>query len=793
MSYEYGLGHAVWSREVEKGRRLLLSSIDQTLKQNFGFETFRAGQREIVEEVMAGRDMLVLMPTGGGKSLTYQLPALLLPGLTIVVSPLIALMRDQVDRLQANGVPATFMNSSLSSAQNWERERAVLTGKIKLLYVAPERLLKQSFLALLDRMEEERDGVSLLAVDEAHCVSEWGHDFRPDYRLLSRLRARYPSVPILALTATATERVREDIMSQLQLRSPLIHIASFDRPNLFYEVRRKSTDSYRQILQFLQAHPDESVIIYCQSRQGVENLHASLQADGVRSLPYHAGLSSNERTANQDRFIRDDVPVLVATIAFGMGIAKPDVRAVIHYDLPRNIEGYYQESGRAGRDGLPAQCILFFGYGDRMKIEYLLAKNTPEHLQALGLQQLQQMQDYCETYTCRRQIILRYFGEEMIEENCGNCDNCVSQAALEDRTIDAQKLLSCIGRTQQRFGLRYVVDVLRGAKTQKIREHNHDRLSTYGIGRDVSADEWIRLGRALLQQGLLSEDEEGYHVLKLNINSQDILHGYRDFHLAAPPAKSVYQNPEHVAKKAVPELEPMAQELFQRLHSLRKQLADERNVPPYVVFPDTTLRLMAQNLPQTRSAFQELPGVGKQKLKAYYPPFTEVIRSFAADHGLEVIEEEPEPPEIPEAPPEKPAKPEKPPKAEKPPKPEKPPRPEKPPKPEKIPTISTRSVVLDLYRQGLGIEEIARACERQPSTVVSHLASIIEDGELFGVEHLLAPGHYDVIVEALLRIGGDMLKPVKEELGDEYSYEELRLTRAYLRASSADSTDAGVR
>jgi ATP-dependent DNA helicase RecQ len=746
----------------------LLSFVDQALKQNFGFETFRAGQREIVEGVLAGQDMLVLMPTGGGKSLTYQLPALLLPGLTIVVSPLIALMRDQVDRLQANGVPATFLNSSLKSSENWERERAVMMGKIKLLYVAPERLLKQGFLTLLDHVQENF-GLSLLAVDEAHCVSEWGHDFRPDYRQLSQLRERYPEVPVLALTATATERVREDILAQLQLRTPYLHVASFDRPNLSYEVRRKSTSSYREILQLLQAHPTDSVIIYCQSRQGVENLHANLENDGVRSLPYHAGLTSEQRTEHQERFIRDDVPVLVATIAFGMGIAKPDVRTVIHYDLPRNLEGYYQESGRAGRDGLPARCILYFNYGDRMKIEYLIANRTSEHLQALALQQLRDVQDYCESYTCRRQILLRYFGEEVTEENCGNCDNCLRPTTTEDRTVDAQKLLSCIGRTQQRFGLRYVVDVLRGAKTQKIRDHNHDQLSTYGIGRDVSADEWMRLGRALLQQGLLSEDDEGYHILKLNANSREILRDLRTFHLTADPGKSVYQNPETVAKKTVLSLEPEAQELFQSLRDLRKQLADQRDVPPYVIFPDTALRHMAQNLPQTRKAFMGIPGVGKQKMNAYYTPFTDVIRSFAASHGLEVIQEEEDDVAEPPSPPTRArstsssaaAKPIK---------------------------LSTRQVVHDLYHQGLSVEDIAQACDRQSSTIVTHLSSIIEDGDLFGVEHLLPPGHYNVIVDTFLRLGDEMLKPVREELGDEYSYEELHLVRAYMRASRADST-----
>ncbi|GAC1648389.1 MAG: DNA helicase RecQ [Ktedonobacteraceae bacterium] len=736
-------------------RRLALShsDIDQALKQNFGFETFRAGQRDIVESVLAGQDMLVLMPTGAGKSLTYQLPALLLPGLTIVVSPLISLMRDQVDRLQANGVAATFINSSLSASESWQREKAAITGKIKLLYVAPERLLKRSFLALLDQVEENA-GLSLLAVDEAHCVSEWGHDFRPEYRHLGRLRERYPATPVLALTATATERVREDILEQLKLRTPQVHIASFNRPNLFYEVRRKHSKSYQELLQFLRARPGESIIIYCQSRQGVESLSQSLQDNGIRSLPYHAGLSNEQRTEHQERFIRDDVPVLVATLAFGMGIAKPDVRAVVHYDLPRNLEGYYQESGRAGRDGLPAHCVLFFSYGDRMKIEYTIAKNSAEHLQALSLQQLQQVQDYCESPTCRRQVLLGYFGETLADENCGNCDTCVQPLILEDRTIDAQKLLSCIGRTQQRFGLRYVVDVLRGARTQKIRDYHHDQLSTYGIGRDVSADEWMRLGRALLQQDILSEDSEGYHVLKLNENSRAILRNQRAFQLASTP-KTIQNEPEPTIRKDEPPMQPLAEDLFQVLRKLRKELADARGVPPYVVFPDSSLRLMARQLPQTRDSFLRIPGVGEQKLNAYYIPFTDTIREFCEATGL-VMEPEPEH--------------------------------EKKGQSKEAATVqrvspgpSTRQVTLELYNEGRSIEEMARERNLKPGTIISHLVELMESGEEIDVEALIHPDHYNDIASVLKQIGGEVLKPVKELLGDDYSYEEIRLVRAYLQ------------
>src|ERR1700730_14211488 len=394
--------------------------MEHILKQYFGHDTFWPGQREIIEHILAGRDTFVLMPTGGGKSLTYQLPALMLPGLTIVISPLIALMHDQVDRLQANGIAATFINSSLSNDERAQRERAAINGQLKLLYVAPERLMGGNFLYLLDQVESNV-GLSLLAVDEAHCVSEWGHDFRPEYRQLGRLRDRYAEVPMLALTATATERVRDDILTQLRLRDPHIHIASFDRPNIYYEVRPKHKGSYRELLQLLREQLDTlhaSIIIYCQTRKGVDELSFALAHDGISALPYHAGLTSEQRTENQARFIRDDVPVLVATIAFGMGIGKPDVRAVIHYDLPRNLEGYYQESGRAGRDGLPAQCIRFFNYGDRIKVEYIIAQKPDEHEHLLARQQLQQVLAYGDSTDCRRRTLLAYFGETLPGENC---------------------------------------------------------------------------------------------------------------------------------------------------------------------------------------------------------------------------------------------------------------------------------------------------------------------------------------------------------------------------------------
>lgn len=718
--------------------RITLDKIEQALKEYFGYESFWTGQREIIEHVLAEHDTFVVMPTGGGKSLIYQLPALLMPGLTVVISPLIALMQDQVDRMRANGLPASFVNSTLSSIERIKRERAALNGQLKLLYVAPERLVSSNFLSFLDQVEQTV-GLSLLAVDEAHCVSEWGHDFRPEYRQLGQLRIRYPHVPMMALTATATERVRQDILEQLRLSDPHTHIASFNRPNLYYEVRQKNKTSFGELVQFLREKPDAPVIIYCQSRRSVDELSEALRTQGIRALSYHAGMTNEQRTEHQSRFIRDDVPVLVATIAFGMGIAKPDVRAVIHYDVPRNLEGFYQESGRAGRDGLPAQCIIFFNHGDRTKIEYMIGLKTDEQEQRIARQQLQQMVAYSESNVCRRRVLLGYFGETLHIENCGNCDNCQSQSStIEDRTSDARKFLFTVAKTGQRFGFRQIIDVLRGANTQKIRDYRHDQLPIYGIGKDQSAGEWQRIGRALIHQGFLTETTDGYPVLRLNELSMEILRKERTVEIAAP-AKPVQK---HQAKsKDTFDLTANEEELFQRLRALRKQIADDLNVPPYVVFADLSLRYMAQSRPQSRSQFAQIPGVGSNKLDAYYEAFTNEIRDYRlgipSQAGLNAS-----------------------------------------------PTIKggmTHQLTLALYRQGLSIDEIAIERNLKSSTISSHLTELVEAGEAIDIDRLVQPEHYNMIVDALHEIGDDLLKPVKEFLGDEYSYEEIRLVRAFLR------------
>jgi ATP-dependent DNA helicase RecQ len=700
-------------------------SLEEALKHFFGYETFRLGQQQIVEEALQDRDLLIIMPTGGGKSLCFQLPALLKPGLTVVVSPLIALMQDQVDALQDNGIGATFLNSSLSWDNVRSREAAILKGKIKLLYVAPERLLGEKFLPFLEQVRSQI-GISAFAVDEAHCVSEWGHDFRPEYRQMKQLRQRYPDVPILALTATATGRVRQDIIQQLTLKQPGIHVASFNRPNLYYDVQPKQRQSYNQLLKQVRSHKG-SGIIYCLSRRKVDEISFRLQQDGISALPYHAGLSDEDRSSNQTRFIRDDVQVMVATIAFGMGINKPDVRFVIHYDLPRNLESYYQESGRAGRDGEPAHCTLFFGASDIRTIDYLIDQKPDPKEQRVARQQLRQVLDYAEGTDCRRTIQLSYFGERF-KGDCANCDNCRSPKPVEDWTIEAQKFLSCVARCRERFGMTHIIDVLRGSRKQKIEQNGHHLLSTYGIGKDRSAEAWKMLGRSLLHQGLVDETTDGYRILKLNKLSWEVLRSQRPVHIAVT---------ETPVAKALADINPRGAEveiLFERLRKLRKQVADAQSVPPYVVFADSSLRLMAQQQPQTIEAFAEISGVGTHKLTQYGDKFVSEIRAFCEEQKLPV------------------------------------------PLP-----ANTHMVTLQFYQQGLSVEEIAEKRGFSPRTIITHLSELLEMKQPVDIERLVSPEQQKLILQAIQSVGDDSLKTIREHLGEEYGYEEIQLVRSWWR------------
>ncbi|MEH2442085.1 DNA helicase RecQ [Nostoc sp.] len=709
--------------------------LEQALKYHFGYDQFRPGQRQIIEDALQNRDLMVVMPTGGGKSLCFQLPALLKNGLTVVVSPLIALMQDQVEALRNNNINATFLNSSLNAYQVRSREEAILNGKVKLLYVAPERLLSERFLPFID-LVKEKIGISSFAIDEAHCVSEWGHDFRPEYRQLKSLRKRYPDVPTVALTATATDRVRNDIIQQLGLKQPSIHLASFNRENLYYEVRPKTKYAYAELLELIR-ETEGSTIIYSLTRKKVDELTFKLQNDKVVVLPYHAGLSDEERSSNQTRFIRDDVRVMVATVAFGMGINKPDVRLVVHFDMPRNIEGYYQESGRAGRDGEPSRCTIFFSFGDVKTIEWSIDQKTDPQEQLIAKQQLRQMIDYAEGTDCRRTIQLGYFGERF-PGNCGNCDNCRHPKPMQDWTIEAMKFLSCVARCKERFGMAYIIDVLRGAKKDKIIQYEHDKLSTYGIGKDRTLDEWRMLGRSLLHQGLIEQSSDGYSVLKLNALSWEVMRKQRTVSLAVTTVQKITW--EEGSEKA-----EVAEILLQKLRSLRKQLADEQSVPPYVIFHDSTLKVMVQVQPQTLAEFAKLSGVGSHKLAQYGEKFITEIRAYRQEKGLQNKSVTPTSVSSPNS------------------------------------SSYTELQTLQLHQQGLNIAQIAQKRNLSPATVSNHLEKLIEKNQPVDLNKLIPLEHQQKIWQVLEVLGDISLTPIKEQLGESYTFDEIRLVRSKWR------------
>jgi ATP-dependent DNA helicase RecQ len=709
--------------------------LHSVLKKSFGFDSFRPLQREIVSDLLCGRDVFALLPTGGGKSLCYQLPALMKPGLTLVISPLIALMKDQVDSLQAAGVTATFLNSTLPADETRERIRGLDEGRYRLLYVAPERAMLGGFQEALQRWK-----IELIAVDEAHCVSEWGHDFRPEYQQLAALRDILPQAPLMALTATATTRVRTDIVRHLRMRTPAIHVGSFNRPNLTYRVASKN-GAFDQILSLLQERRGESGIIYCHSRKGAQTMAARLQANHIEARPYHAGLTAEERSAHQEQFLRDDVQVICATIAFGMGINKPNVRFVIHHDLPKNIESYYQETGRAGRDGLPSECLLLFGAGDVVKYRRFIDEKPDEREREVARGQLRQMVNFAESGDCRRSQLLHYFDETFPAENCGGCDNCLTPRQTFDATAAAQKLLSCVYRIHQHsgfsVGLAHVADVLTGARREKLLQWGHDRLSTYGIGQEHPRSEWQEIGRQLVKRGLIAQNAP-QNTLELTPEGIAFLRDKRPLELTRPMEAAGKGLRTRAGSL------PCDEALFNRLRQVRKTLADQRDVPAYVIFSDVALRQMARVYPETPAAFGRINGVGDRKRDEFGSVFTAEISAHLQEN----------------------------------------PRQKFPAQPLAGPAARDRSLgesaatTLQLFQKGQSVAQIAATRQLVPNTILSHLAQAVEAGFKLEPASFYTQEEAKEMQQAFATAGWEALGPAKEIVGDAIDFGKLRIYRA---------------
>ncbi|MEO6228908.1 MAG: DNA helicase RecQ [Ferruginibacter sp.] len=713
-------------------------NIQQTLHQYFGYDEFRHNQQEIIENVLAKNDSIVLMPTGGGKSLCYQVPALLFEGITIVVSPLIALMKDQVDALKLNGIAAAFLNSSQSTFEQSDIINRINNNQLKLLYVAPERLVGQN--SLLNYLK--KINVSLFAIDEAHCISHWGHDFRPEYLVLGQLKKDFPHVPVIALTATADKLTKQDIITKLELASYKVFENSFNRPNIGYYIKPKKA-YLNQLLDYLHQHPDDSGIIYCLSRKSTEKLAEDLRDNGYAAAAYHAGLSRDIKEDNQEKFLRDEIKIIVATIAFGMGINKSNVRWVVHVDLPKNIEGYYQETGRAGRDGLPSEAILFYSAADVFKLKSFARVEGNEEQSKVMLKKLDQMSALCETRQCRRKYLLNYF-DEAAPDYCGSCDVCLSDEEKMDATIEAQKLLSAVYRVKEKFGINYIIDFLRGSTTSRP---EHQLIKTFGVGKDISKDQWRQYIKELLQLNYLQQSEGNYPVLQLNEKSHQILRG----ELAVMLVKSV------TAKKDVPVnavAQTVNEDLFKSLKAVRFQLAKDENVAAFQVFSDATLVELATYLPLTSSDLGKISGFGNIKLQKYGNYFLDVIIDYCRNYNLKtninskVVKQ----------------------------------RTNKTFASDKA--TETKRISLQLFKSGRDIDEIAAMRELKRGTIEEHLGHFIFTGEI-SINEMVSKNKIAVITQAIEENKNSLaVAPVKEKLGDAYSYGEIKAVMQYLRRMS---------
>ncbi len=727
------------------------------LKEKFGFSEFRFEQEQIIDSVLNQKDTFVLMPTGGGKSLCFQIPALLFKGLTVVVSPLIALMKDQVDALRLNGIEAAFLNSTLSLQEQSQVMANMKSGRIKLLYVAPERLLSNemqflNFLKSLDTCpvgRNDRTGVSLFAIDEAHCISHWGHDFRPEYLALSNLKKSFPKVPVIALTATADVQTRKDILDKLFFKVPQIFISSFNRENIHYFIEPKR-NSYARLVEFLREREEESGIIYVLSRKSAENLAEDLENEGFSAKPYHAGLDKSIRVKHQDLFIKDKVKIIVATIAFGMGIDKSNVRFVVHMDLPKNIESYYQETGRAGRDGIKSDALLFFSFGDVIKLKKFVEIEDNKEQSAIMLKKLDKMADYCQTRICRRKYLLNYFGEEY-PDNCDSCDICLDKFEKFDGTIIAQKAFSAVTRLKENFGINYVIDFLRGSQSEKIKQW-HKTLKTYGIGEDISRNDWHGYFRELIDKGYLTRSDDIYPVLKLTEKSHNVLKGQEKVMLI-----------KTVTRKTVPEtVITYEEELLKKLKSIRYELSVKENVPAYIVFSDATLIELAAYLPQNFDELKQISGFGEIKLANYGKIFLNAVTQYCEDKGLKSKIHLKKP------------------------KRQRKRRSGSSPSPsgrvgEGLPDTKAESFCL--FKAGKTISEIAAVRALKNSTIEGHLAYYVLKGEI-KVQELVPDEKIPHIKKAIKLHGDQALAPVKNELGEGFSYGEIRAVVNHLKRES---------
>lgn len=700
------------------------------LKKYFGYDSFRPMQAEIIDQIYAGNDCLVLMPTGGGKSVCYQIPAVTMPGTAVVVSPLISLMKDQVEALQATGIRAAFFNSSLNGQEQKAVEDSFFKGELDLLYVSPEKLVSQHFLPLLKRAE-----INLFAIDEAHCISSWGHDFRPEYTRMKFLRSAFKDTPIVALTATADRITRKDILEQLKLRDPEVFIASFDRPNLSLEVR-PGQKRRQQIVKFIGRRPNQPGIVYCLSRKGTETLAEKLREAGIDARHYHAKMPPEERSQVQEDFINDNTMVVCATVAFGMGIDKSNVRWVVHYNLPKNIESYYQEIGRAGRDGAAADTLLFYSYNDVAVMEDILKQNESDQLD-IKLAKLDRMRQFAEAVGCRRRILLSYFGEESAED-CGNCDICHNPPKTIDGSVIAQKALSAIYRLRQKVGMTLLIDVLRGSGKKEVFERGYHNIKTYGAGRDIPYLEWQHYLLQLLNYGYIEIAHDEYNVVKLMPASERVLFdGERVPLVRFATVKERQRAEKEKAKSAKVERQGVRDELFEKLRQLRKQLAQEKGVPPYIIFNDKTLEEMAATRPMTDEDMKRVSGVGERKLHLYGNYFIDAIIEHvgpAASHGK----------------------------------------------------VSTYQITHDMYQRGLSVNEIAEKRQLNESTVYSHLAILYEKGYDISLHELVTPSEVDRVLKALRYLQEPYkLKDIYEYLDEQVPYYRIRLALAYGKRQEA--------